>query len=113
MNDTYTFLGYRLPPHTQESLDLYAEEKVAPGGFLKAVLCNDLSGAVSRADSRNLENLPAIVAYVYNRLPMACWGSEEYFNNWLNNKDCDKPLRQDLGANLTLPCCGNKLIHLD
>jgi hypothetical protein len=87
MNVTYTFLDYTLPPHTQQSLDLYAEKKLEPGGFLKAVLCNDLIGSVSRADSLNLENLPAIVAYVYNKLPAACWGSPENFNNWLNNKE--------------------------
>jgi hypothetical protein len=85
-NFRYTFLDYTLPPHTQESLDLYAKERMFPGGFLKAVLCNDLSGSVSRADSGNLKNLPAIVAYVYNRLPAGCWGSSEDFDNWLNNK---------------------------
>ena len=86
---TYTFLDYTLPPHAHQSLDLYAEKRVEPGGFLKAVLCNDLIGAVSKADSRNLANLPAIVAYVYNKLPASCWGSPEDYHNWLNNKEYD------------------------
>ncbi|MCA1800188.1 MAG: hypothetical protein LC650_02735 [Actinobacteria bacterium] len=71
------FTGYNIPSHTQGSLERYAAQGIAPGGFLTAVLTNNLFGAVSRADDYNLEALTEIVRFVYNRMPMSCHGSTE------------------------------------
>jgi len=64
-----------IPAHTKAALDRYVEHKMLPGGFLMAVLSNDLFGAVGRADSENLAALPDIVKYVYNHMPADSWGS--------------------------------------
>ena len=71
------FTGYDIPAHTQGALARYVECGFMPGGFLTAVLNNDLFGAVTRADELNVQVLPEIVRYVYNELPASCWGSTE------------------------------------
>ena len=66
-----------IPKHTKAALDRYVEHKMLPGGFLMAVLSNDLFGAVGRADSENLAALVDIVQYIYNELPANCWGDRD------------------------------------
>ena len=79
----YAYRDYYIPERMMESLQRYIEHKVPLGGFLTAVICNDLAEACKRADEENLENLPAFVAYLYNEAPSQCWGSEEKMNAWL------------------------------
>ena len=73
-----------IPSHTEEALRLYVDKGLPTGGFLYAVLTNDLFGAYSRADSENLAAMEAIVRYVYNKLPIGAWGSPENVKNWLD-----------------------------
>ena len=68
----------------EESLRLYVEHRIKPGGFLQAVLSNDLFDSVARSDFENSQRLPEIIRYIYNSLPTECWGSKETVNNWLN-----------------------------
>jgi hypothetical protein len=69
-----------------EVIDRYINEKCRPGGFLEAVICNDLKAAVENADDENMANLPAFVGYFYNEAPFNCWGSKEKMENWLKSK---------------------------
>ena len=71
------FEGYRIPAQTRDALVRYYEDGLMPGSFLTAVLCNDLMGAVGRADSTNRECLNDICAFVYNAMPANTWGSAE------------------------------------
>jgi hypothetical protein len=64
------------PAHIRKSIDAYVQQGRPTGSFVRAVLCNDLKEAIGRADETNLEALPHIVAYVYNRVPFVVWGSE-------------------------------------
>jgi hypothetical protein len=75
-----------IPDHTKAALDRYVEHKILPGGFLMAVLSNDLFGAVGRADSQNLAALPDIVKYVYNEMPGDSWGSEGQIYKWVEDR---------------------------
>jgi hypothetical protein len=52
------------------------------GGFLRAVLENNLKEACGRADSSNLANLPAFVSWLYNEAPSDCWGSPAKVAAW-------------------------------
>ena len=79
-----------IPQRTLNSLNRYVEHRIMPGGFLTAVLCNDLVGAVGRADSENLAALPEIVRHVYNELPSTCWGNKEAVWSWLENRFYEK-----------------------
>ena len=69
-------------PHFRQSLRLWSTHGISPGGFLTAVLENDLAQAMNRADNEALENLPHIVAYLYNECSEACWGSSEIVKSW-------------------------------
>jgi len=71
-----------IPSRTKAAIDAWVNTARPVGGFLRAVLSNDLAGAVSHADDENIVALPIIVRYLYNRCPAGCWGSEENFMSW-------------------------------
>lgn len=66
-----------------ESLTLYIERGVPTGGFLNAVLCNDLREASGRADVFNKHRIFELVQWLYNEAPSPCWGSPENVEAWL------------------------------
>lgn len=70
----------------KDSLKRYVERGIEPGGFLTAVLENDLMGAMGRADAINRANLHNICRYVYNELPSHIWGSREIVQNHTSQK---------------------------
>ena len=79
MNSEYA----NIPEMTLDALTRYVEKRIPTGGFLRAVLTNDLMGAMAKADIANQEALPSICKYVYNRVPSGCWGNEEIVDSWL------------------------------
>ena len=81
----YRFRGFEARTDMIEKLEEYVQHRVALGHFLTAVLENNLSEAVGRADEDNLKNLPAFVGYMYNEMPGGCWGSPEKVKAWLEN----------------------------
>lgn len=93
-----TYRGITLPDHLREGLDRYAHERIPTGGFLYAVLCNDLFEAVCRADAESLAALPAVCGYVYNELPSKCWGSEVRVAAWLHPHDPGRAVRVEATA---------------
>jgi len=80
---TYTFRNFYIPPHMLAGLQRYIGHGEPVGGFLTAVLENDLIEACSRADDVNLENLPAYAAFLYARAPRDCYGSPEKVAAWI------------------------------
>lgn len=79
-------LQYRnIPDSTLDALYRYIDNKIQPGHFLTAVICNDLVNAVSHADSKNYPELRNIVQYLYNHCPATCWGSDEKMQEWLKS----------------------------
>ena len=75
---------YQIPETMMGGIRRYIDFGIAPGGFLYAVICNDLKEAVGCADSENLANLPAFVFYFYNDAPSKCWGSPEKAKVWMD-----------------------------
>jgi len=75
-----------IPDHILESLEMYAEERRPVGDFLKAVLSNDLYGAVGRADPICMACLKKIVTYINCKLPGGCWGSPQHYKDWLKGE---------------------------
>jgi len=65
------------------SLRRYTEHKIPTGSFLRAVLENDLTEAIGRADHININRIPSIVDYIYNNLPHNSWGSKEIVRQFL------------------------------
>ena len=70
----------------RDSLKRYVENGIPTGGFLQAVLENNLMEAMGRADLYNRVNLFDICSYVYNEIPYACHGSKEIVATWLAKK---------------------------
>ena len=72
----------RLPEHMQAGARLWIEQGIYPGGFMLAVMENDLVEAVGRADETNRERLPDFVSFFYNEAPRACWRTRENIEAW-------------------------------
>jgi hypothetical protein len=82
----------KINPNIIASIRRYADEHCPTGGFLEAVLSNDLKEAVGRADDENIRVIPEIVCYCYNEIPNRCWGSPERVRAWLEQmKDYNRP----------------------
>lgn len=80
--------GYDLvPERTIKQLEDYVFRHRSPGGFLTAVLCNDLQMAVTLADAENLQALKQICQLVYNRIPGHCWGCIDVVESYLKTKE--------------------------
>ena len=80
----FRFNGQGIPERMHGAIQRYIEQRIGPGDFLMAVLCNDLREACARADDENITLLPVYVAFFYNEAPGACWGSPEKVRAWLN-----------------------------
>jgi len=71
-----------LPNHMQEGASDYVSKGSLPGGFLMAVLSNDLVGAFGQADIINTHAMRDWAAWLHNEAPSECWGSREKVYAW-------------------------------
>jgi hypothetical protein len=78
-----TLIGIMMPPAILQGLKHYRDHRLAPGGFLRAVLQNDLEGAVGRGDVNSLAALQEIVMWMRWDLPASAWGSPAKVRAWL------------------------------
>jgi len=74
---------YDMPYLTRRGIDDYVERRRPAGNFLEAVLSNDLTNAINRADNENRKALVEIVRYCYWEIPHRCWGSPAKYAAWL------------------------------
>jgi len=65
-------------------LNNYVLKRQAPGDFLRAMLENDLFGALRHADPSSKENLVAIAQYIWNEIPANIWGSRLRIQEYLH-----------------------------
>lgn len=79
--------GQEIPKHTQDALEDYLIRGYPPGGFLTAILTNDLYRAVASADHANKTNITAITDWVLNYAPERSWGSPDMVQMWLDDED--------------------------
>jgi len=82
-----------IPSHTLHALEQFLSDGQPVGGFLTAVLDNDLKNAIGRADRENLSALEQIVKLIYNYFP-AFFLRENSVDDYLNQE-----ARYTLGAN--------------
>jgi len=71
-----------IPEYMRDGLLSYVLHGLPPGGFLKAVLANDLKGAVNRADMNNLNAIERYVDFLHKYAPSDCWGNLGKVNSW-------------------------------
>lgn len=65
-------------------MQLYVDTGVCYGGFIEAVFQNDLKQAFALADDTNIKNMFAYVNWLHNEAPMACSGSPEAYDAWVD-----------------------------
>jgi len=75
-----------IPEIMANALALYLFKGIHPGGFLLAVLSNDLVGAIQRADDINIKLLKEYATILYWDFPMVAWGSKEKMEKWMENE---------------------------
>lgn len=76
-------MNYNLIPiHCRADTKRYIEEGQLPGGFLQAVICNNLVEAFARADDINQQSLRDYANFLYNEAPASSWGSREAMEAW-------------------------------
>ena len=68
------------------SMRRYMENKVETGGALRAILENDLFGAMGKLDLDHRDALHSTVVWIYNELPSGVWGSKDKVVDWLEGK---------------------------
>lgn len=71
-----------IPELTMGALRRWVDHGIWPGSFLTSVLQDNLFQSVHRADEENRAALGALVVYIFNNVPVACWGSEESMLEW-------------------------------
>ncbi len=72
-----------IKPSILEGIASYVARGIPPGGFLRAVLENDLMEAAARADDENLAALGQIARYVYFNVPERMYGNREKVAAWI------------------------------
>lgn len=72
-----------IPGYMQEGLVRYVVNHRPTGGFLTAVLSNDLKRACSSADDENKIKIWSYAFWLFNYAPQQCWGSPENVDAWL------------------------------
>lgn len=70
-----------IPPRMRGGIRRYVEDGILPGGFLRAVLENNLTSAAILADRENKQNLYGYAIMLYS-LPRGCWGERETVLRW-------------------------------
>jgi hypothetical protein len=76
-----------VPANLHEGLVEYVAARRPVGGFLNAVLSNDLRGAIVRADPVTGRGLRQVVLFLNNYVPAPCWGSSSAVSAWLLDMD--------------------------
>lgn len=75
--------AFAVPRHLRDGIVRYLINGTEPGGFLQAVLKNDLCMAVVRADRESRSGLAELVLWLYSEAPDKCWGSPERYHDWV------------------------------
>ena len=108
----------RLPEAMQEHARDYVEKHQEVGGFLTAVLSNDLVGAFARADRDNLAAMGDWTLWLFNDIPSACWGTPEKVRAWtawhpaVTLTGGSVPAHRP-GAYQNLSCCGGETVLVE
>ena len=82
MSEDYSLI----PDRVMNNLLQYVEGNEAPGGFLFAVLSNNLFEAIGRADNEMQPLIPLLVKFISWKIPYGCHGSPDIVKAWMEKK---------------------------
>lgn len=72
-----------VPEHLQEPVRGYVEDGWPPGGFLSAVIDNNLFESFACADEASAAGMRGLVTWFESYAPRGCFGSREARHEWL------------------------------
>ena len=84
-----------IPTHMIGGMSRYLSRGILSGGFLTAMLCNDLRDACFRADDQNRLRLSDYVNFLYNYAPSESWGSPEKVDAWIDSGGLYGKVKED------------------
>lgn len=74
-----------IPEHMVMGVRLYLQYGVPPGGFLNALLTNNLVSSFAHADDVNLRCMKQWATWLYAHCPMNARGSQKIVDNWIKS----------------------------
>jgi hypothetical protein len=86
MTEEYLYRSLKeagVPEHDHCGIVRYVLHGIEPGGFLTAVITNNLKESMGKADLENRRALFNIVSWFYNHAPADCWGSAARMSAWI------------------------------
>lgn len=87
MNGVDAANHYGVDVRFAKAIDNYVQNRWKAGGFINAILENDLVETMNRAHDEETRNaIPAILMYIYNELPGTSWGSKSKVKLWLEEE---------------------------
>jgi hypothetical protein len=86
----------------KSKIQAYHKEKLPPGGFLSAILSNDLASAVLKADSESQRHVVEITKYCWDNLPSNIWGSIDKVDAHLTSPKKKKETSMPTGIDIKL-----------
>jgi len=87
MRPKLDFSKTSLTVETQAGLSRYILDHKEPGGYLRAVLENDLMTAIQTADPQNLKQLKNLCKWIFNNAPGDSWGDQFTVDNWIYGEE--------------------------
>lgn len=72
----------KCPENFRGAVARYLRAAVPPGGFLTAVLQNDLRETFNRGDDTSIFFLKELMVFLYNDVPYKAWGSPTRVERW-------------------------------
>ena len=72
-----------LPEAMRGEMRRYIERGIPPGGFVTAVLENNLVKAYNRADQTNFDAMDKWAFFLHNEAPRGAWGSAPHVAAWI------------------------------
>ena len=90
MDGAYSHAWSNVHEDCRHALFNYLVQGFDPGGFLTAVLTNDLYMAAGRADIENVKRLAWVARLVINAVPRCCYGSVKVMEQWMSRSNKER-----------------------